>query len=180
MSHHFLKGFPLNWTFGSQNYKKETSFKETERLISFTEVIQRWRCHLGPRSGIQLLRLHKVVSGLLHGPWWYTSIPTDTCGLTPMYYYGKRNLGRLKVQNLMALWCNIGIVFSALGHFLYSSRRVLLLEHLLDEFYGLILQKALDSSSQGLSQCWKHATTFLKKALIVYSEVLIRDYQKCL
>lgn len=53
----------------------------------------------------------------------------------------------------MALWCNIGIVFSALGHFLYSSRRVLLLEHLLDEFYGLILQKALDSSSQGLSQC---------------------------
>lgn len=51
----------------------------------------------------------------------------------------------------MAVWCNLGISFLALGHFLNNNCRFLLVENLLDEFYGLILQKALDSSSQGMS-----------------------------
>lgn len=167
MSDHILKGFPLNWTFGSQNYKKETSSKETERLKSFTEGTQQWLCHLGPRSGSQVLRSHKVVLGLLHGShhtsthgaasntwalspiqqsessllikfclWWYTSIPTDTCALTPMHYCGKRDLGRPKLQNLMAVWCNIGIFFLALGHSFNSNCRFLLEEHLLGDFLG--------------------------------------------
>lgn len=75
----------------------------------------------------------------------------------------------------MAVWCNIGIFFSALGHLVSTNCRFLLVEHLLDEFYVLMLHKALDSASQGLSQPWKPATASMKKALLAYSEVLIRD-----
>lgn len=44
----FAKGFPLTELLDHKITKKETSSKETERLISFTEVTQRWLCHLGP------------------------------------------------------------------------------------------------------------------------------------
>lgn len=60
----------------------------------------------------------------------------------------------------------------ALGH-LSTNCRFLVVEHLLYELYGLMFPKALDSVFCGLSQPWKAAS--LKKALIAYSEILIRD-----
>lgn len=51
----------------------------------------------------------------------------------------------------MAALFNTGIFFLALGLFLNSNCRFLLVEHLLDKFYALIIQKALDSYFQSLS-----------------------------
>lgn len=108
-------------------------------------------------------------------PWWFTSIPIKhLCPHTLWQERQKAHFRRPKVQDFTAVRCNIGIFLFTLGY-LSSNCIFVVVEHLLDEFYGLILHKALDSASQGLSRPWKPAAAPLKKALIAHSEVLIRD-----